>query len=181
MLRSLLVYTALVFGANAAFAGAIDFEAAKANGLPKLVETEPTDLPDTVFLDADGNEVRLADYAGKALLLNFWATWCAPCREEMPALDALQGELGGDDFQVLTVATGRNARSAIDKFYAETGVENLPILTDARQQLARDMGVLGLPVTVLISAEGKEVARLPGDADWASDAAKQVIRELTAP
>ena len=181
MLRSLLLYTALVFGANAAFAGPIDFEAARANGLAKLVETEPTDLPDTVFLDADGKDVTLADYAGKAILLNFWATWCAPCREEMPALDELQGELGGEDFQVLTVATGRNARTAIDKFYEETGVENLPILTDARQQLARDMGVLGLPVTVLISPEGKEVARLPGDADWASDAAKQVIRELTAP
>ncbi|MFV0300774.1 MAG: TlpA family protein disulfide reductase [Paracoccus sp. (in: a-proteobacteria)] len=181
MLRSLLLYTALVFGANAAFAGPIDFDAAHANGLAKLTRTEPTDLPDAVFLDADGNELRLADYAGKALLVNFWATWCAPCREEMPALDLLQGELGGEDFQVLTIATGRNAREAIDKFYAETGVEHLPVLTDAKQKLSRDMGVLGLPVSVLISPEGKEVARLMGDADWASDGARQVIRELTAP
>lgn len=181
MLRSLLLYTSLVFGANAAFAGAIDFEAAHANGLAKLIETEPTDLPETVFLDADGNEVQLSDYADKAVLLNFWATWCAPCREEMPSLDELQTELGGDDFQVLTVATGRNSREAIDKFYEEEGIVNLPVLTDAKQKLSRDMGVLGLPVTVLISSEGKEVARLLGDADWASDAAKQVIRELIAP
>ncbi|TRW99266.1 TlpA family protein disulfide reductase [Paracoccus sp. M683] len=181
MLRSLLLYTALVFGANGAFAGAIDFEAAQQGGLAKLIETEPTDLPDTVFLDADGNEVSFADYAGTALLVNFWATWCAPCREEMPSLDALQTELGGDDFQVLTIATGRNPREAIDRFYEEEAIENLPILTDARQKLSRDMGVMGLPVTVLISPEGKEVARLLGDADWASDAAKQVIRELKAP
>lgn len=181
MLRSVLLYTALVFGANAGFAGTIDFEAANANGLPKLVATEPTELPDTVFLDADGNEVTLQDYNGTALLVNFWATWCAPCREEMPALDELQAELGGDDFQVLTIATGRNSREAIDKFYTETDIQNLPVLTDAKQKLSRDMGVMGLPVTVLISPEGQEVARLLGDADWASDAAKQVVRELMAP
>lgn len=181
MLRSLLLYTALVFGANAGFAGPIDIEAAHANGLQKLVLTEPTDLPETIFLDADEAEVTLADWQGKALLVNFWATWCAPCREEMPSLDALQAELGGDDFQVLTIATGRNSRAAIDKFYGETQIANLPVLTDPRQRLARDMGVLGLPASILISADGQEVARLLGDADWSSDAAKQVIRELTAP
>ena len=181
MLRSVLLYTALVFGANAGFAGPIDFDAAKAAGFVKLIPTEPTDVSDAAFLDADGNELTLADYKGKALLLNFWATWCAPCREEMPALDALQAELGGDDFQVLTIATGRNSREAIDKFFAEESIENLPILTDAKQNLSRDLGVMGLPVSVLVSADGQEVARLPGDADWASDAAKQVIRELIAP
>lgn len=181
MLRSALLYTALVFCANTALAGPIDFQAAHANGLAKLVETEPTDLPDTVFLDADGAELRLADYQGTALLVNFWATWCAPCREEMPSLDELQDEFGGDDFQVLTIATGRNTRDAIDKFFAENGIEHLPVLTDAKQKLSRDMGVMGLPVTVLVSPEGQEVARLLGDADWASDAAKQVVRELTAP
>lgn len=181
MLRSALLYTALLFGANTAFAADVDWAAAQATGLAKLVPTtDAPALPDTVFTDPDGGEHRLADYKGKVVLLNFWATWCAPCREEMPALDALQAELGGDDFQVVTIATGRNAPDKIDRFFDETGVTNLPVLLDPRQQLARDMGVVGLPVTVLIDADGVEVARLMGDADWASDAAKAVIRQMTA-
>lgn len=181
MLRSVLLYTALVFGANAAFAAEVDWAAAQAAGLAKLIPVEDAPaLPETVFTDPDGGEHRLADYQGKVVLLNFWATWCAPCREEMPALDALQKELGGDDFQVVTIATGRNAPDKIDRFFEETAVTNLPVLLDPKQQLARDMGVVGLPVTVLIDREGREVARLLGDAEWNSDAAKQVIRQLTA-
>ncbi len=181
MLRSVLLYTALVFGANTAFAGQVDWAAAQAAGLAKLVPvTDAPALPTTTFTDPDGGEHSLADYKGQVVLLNFWATWCAPCRDEMPALDALQAELGGDDFQVVTIATGRNAPDKIDRFFDETGVTNLPVLLDPRQQLARDMGVVGLPVTVLIDANGVEVARLLGDADWASDAAKAVIRQMTA-
>lgn len=181
MLRSLLLYTALVFGANAASAGTIDFEAAHANGLAKLTAVNGTEVSNIAFLDPEGNEHSLQDYHGKVVMLNFWATWCAPCREEMPSLEALQNELGGDDFQVVTIATGRNPLPAIQKFFGEIGVEQLPILTDERQKLSRAMGVMGMPVTVLIDREGREQARLIGGADWASDAAKQVIRELQAP
>lgn len=181
MLRSLLLYTALVFGANAATAGEIDFDAAHANGLAKLTAVDRTAIPDAVFFDPEGGEHRLQDYAGKVVMLNFWATWCAPCREEMPSLDQLQAELGGDDFQVVTLATGRNPLPAIERFFEETGVTNLPILLDPKQQVARPMGVMGMPVTVLIDREGRERARLIGGADWASEASKQVIRELQAP
>ena len=181
MLRSALLYTALLIGANTAFAGEVDWDAAKSAGLAKLVpSTDAPALPDTVFSDPEGNEFTLADYEGQVVLLNFWATWCAPCREEMPALDELQAELGGDDFQVVTIATGRNAPEKIAEFFDETGVTNLPTLLDPKQQLSRQMGVVGLPVTVLIDRDGTEVARLLGDADWASDAAKEVIRQMTA-
>lgn len=181
MLRSALLYTALVIGANTAFAGEVDWTAAKAAGLEKLVpSTDAPALPETTFTDPDGGTHSFADYEGKVLLVNFWATWCAPCRKEMPSLDMLQSELGGDDFQVLTIATGRNAPSRIDAFYAETGVKNLPVLLDPKQQLARDMGVLGLPVSVLIDREGHEVARLLGDAEWSGPAAKDVITQLLA-
>lgn len=181
MLRSVLLYTALVFGANAAFAGQVDWQAAHDAGLVKLVPSE--DLPavsETEFTDPEGGSHSLSDYRGKVVLLNFWATWCAPCREEMPSLDALQAEMGGEDFQVVTIATGRNPPAKIDKFFEETGVKGLPVLLDPNQRLARDMAVLGLPVTVLIDREGREVARLLGDADWASEPAKEVIRQLTA-
>lgn len=182
MLRRVLLYTALVLGANAAFAGEVDWQAAKDAGLAKLVPSENAPaLPETTFTDRDGGTHSFADYKGKVILVNFWATWCAPCREEMPSLDALQSELGGEDFQVVTIATGRNPPEKIDKFFEETGVENLPVLLDPKQKLARDMGVVGLPVSVLIDRDGNEVARLVGDADWSSDAAKDVIRQLTAP
>ncbi len=182
MLRSLLLYTALAFGANGALAGEVDWQAARDAGLAKLVPShDARALPDTVFTDPEGGDHRLSDYAGKVVLLNFWATWCAPCREEMPALDRLQGEMGGDDFQVLTVATGRNAPEKIDRFFAETGVQNLPVLLDPKQQLSREMAVVGLPVTVLIDRDGNEVARLLGEADWSGEAAREVIAQLTAP
>lgn len=180
MLRSALLYTALVFGANAAFAGQVDWQAAQEAGLAKLIPSQnPPALPETGFTDPEGGEHSLADYRGKVVLVNFWATWCAPCREEMPSLDALQAELGGDDFQVVPIATGRNAPDKIDRFFQETGVTNLPVLLDPKQQLSREMGVVGLPVSVLIDRDGNEVARLLGDADWAGEPAKQVIRQLT--
>lgn len=181
MLRSVLLYTALVLGANAASAAEVDWDAAKA-GLPKLVQSsDPAPVGTTEFTDPDGGTHSLADYQGQIVLLNFWATWCAPCREEMPALDELQTELGGDDFQVVTIATGRNAVPKIHDFFDEVGVTSLPILLDPRQQLAREMGVVGLPVSVLIDRDGNEIARLMGDDDWASDPAKELIRQLSAP
>lgn len=180
MLRSILLYTALVLGANAALAESVDWEAAK-TGLPKLVVVQDAaPIGATEFTDPDGGTHSLADYRGKVVLLNFWATWCAPCREEMPALDELQAELGDDDFQVLPIATGRNAVPKIHDFFDEIGVTNLPVLLDPRQQLAREMGVVGLPVTVLIDREGNEIARLMGDDEWASDPAKELIRQLKA-
>ena len=145
-----------------------------------VMHETPRPLPVVTFEDGAGQALTLASFKGTTVLLNIWATWCVPCREEMPSLDALQSELGGEDFQVVTIATGRNAPAKIDEFFEETGVKNLPVLLDPKQQLARSMGVVGLPVSVLIDRDGNEVARLLGDADWSSDAAKQVIRQLTA-
>ena len=120
------------------------------------------------------------DKSDKPVIVDFWATWCAPCREEMPALDALQKARGGDRFAVLTVASGRNTEAAITRFFAEAGVSALPTLTDPQMALARSMGVLAMPVTVLIDAEGREVARMTGDADWSSPAALALIDAMLA-
>ncbi len=181
MLRWLVLYTALGIGANAALAGEIDWQAAHDGGLAKLAQTTPTPVPETTFTDPEGGTHSLADYKGKVVLLNFWATWCAPCREEMPSLDALQAELGGDDFQVVAIAAGHNPPAAIQKFLTEADIANLPVRLDPRQGLAREMGVMGMPVTVLIDRDGNEIARLIGGADWASEASKTLIRQATAP
>ena len=181
MLRWLVLYTALGIGANAALAGEIDWQAAHGGGLAKLSQTDPTPVPETTFTDPEGGAHSLADYKGKVVLLNFWATWCAPCREEMPSLDALQAELGGDDFQVVAIAAGHNPPPAIEKFLTEAKIANLPVLLDPRQGLAREMGVMGMPVTVLIDRDGNEIARLIGGADWASETSKTLIRQATAP
>ena len=184
-IRSLVLYAALGLGVNTPHVFAADLaamEAARAGDMRKLtLSANPPDISSAALEDEAGNPRSIAEWQGKPVLINFWATWCAPCREEMPALDRLQAELGGDDFEVVTIATGRNAVERIDDFYAEVGVENLPVLLDPRQQVAREMGVVGLPVTVLIDREGREVARYLGDAEWDSDAAKTLVTQLTAP
>ncbi len=130
------------------------------------------------FVTTDGNKRALADYQGKVVLLNFWATWCAPCRKEMPMLAELQRQMGGDAFQVVTLATGRNPLPAMQKFFDEIGVDNLPLYRDPKQEIARDMSVLGLPATVLIDREGREIARMTGDADWSGASARAILEHV---
>lgn len=175
MLRPLL-YTALLCAANAAHGGTVT----AAPDLPKLT-VAAAEVSQARFTDlASGATHSLADWKGKALLVNFWATWCAPCREEMPSLARLQELRGGEDFQVLTIANGRNPEPALRKFLAEAGADGLPLLADPSMKLARDSGVLAMPVSVLIDADGREVARMIGDTDWSSPAALAVIDQLRA-
>ncbi|NBD30636.1 MAG: redoxin domain-containing protein [Alphaproteobacteria bacterium] len=130
------------------------------------------------FTSEAGEDMTFAAYEGKYALVNFWATWCAPCRKEMPQLAELQTEFGGEAFEVVTIATGRNPRPAMEAFFDEIGVDNLPLHADSSSALARDMGVLGLPVTLILDPSGQEIARLQGDADWASPEAKAIIAAL---
>jgi thiol-disulfide isomerase/thioredoxin len=176
-----LVYTALVAGAILGVTPAkADIAAAmllREGDMKKLVFHDvPEATSSAAFELADGKgKETLEAYRGKYVLLNFWATWCAPCRKEMPQLSALQEEFGGKTFEVLTIATGRNSPEGIRKFFTETGISNLPRHQDPKQMLASQMGIFGLPITVLIDPEGREIARLRGDADWASDSAKAII------
>ena len=138
---------------------------------------EPVEVPATPFEGEDG-AMTLAELAGEVVVVNFWATWCAPCREEMPTLAALQASLGDEGVRVATIAVGRNDPIEMERFLAEAGAGSLPLWRDPDQALARDMGVLGLPVTVILDREGREVARLIGDADWSSDSALAILRAL---
>ncbi len=175
-----VLYTALVLGANAALGDTADLEALRDGTMKKLIFSDPAEVSDTTFTDPDGGEFRLADFQGKYVLVNFWATWCAPCRKEMPMLSELQTEFGGDTFEVVTIATGRNELAGIRRFFGEIGVENLPLYLDPKQALARDMAVLGLPITVILDPEGFEIARMRGDAEWNSESGKAIIRALTS-
>ncbi len=180
-LRDLVLYASLALGANAALADTASLEALREGSMKKLIfSAEPIKVAAIAFEAADGGELTLGDYQGKYVLVNFWATWCAPCRKEMPALSALQTELGGDDFAVVTIATGRNPVPAIARFFEEIAVTNLPRHRDPRQKLSREMAVFGLPVTVVLDPQGREIARLRGDADWDSDSAKAIISALIA-
>ena len=175
MLKSAALYTALILAANAASADALYLQAAAEGDMRKLtIHEAPRDVPDVTLSAVDGGDTRLADYVGKPVVLNFWATWCAPCREEMPSLDRLQAEMG-DRLEVVTVATGRNSPAGIRRFFEEEGITRLPMLTDPKQELARGMAVLGLPVTVILDAEGQEIARLTGGAEWDTPEAKAIL------
>jgi len=123
-----------------------------------MFHSAPKPAPQVEFEREDGSTATLADYQGQHIVLNFWATWCAPCRVEMPMLSNLQAEMGGEDFAVVTIATGRNPPPAMKAFFDEIGVDNLPLHRDDSQRVARAMGVLGLPVTIILDRDGQEIA-----------------------
>jgi len=163
---------------------AVDYTALmdlRAGDMKKLnFHAQPKPVSTRAFESESGTAMTLADYKGKYILLNFWATWCAPCRKEMPMLSELQAALGGDDFAVVTIATGRNPPPAMKKFFADIGVDNLPLHRDAKSLLGKEMGVFGLPTTLILDPEGYEIARLQGDAKWNSASAKAIISALIA-
>lgn len=174
---SVMLYAALMAGANAGGVDPAALSDLRNGDMRKLVvHPQPEESSTVVFTTAGGAELSLADFKGKTVLLNFWATWCAPCRKEMPALNEAQKVLGGDDFKVVAVATGRNDLGAINAFFTEYGVDSLDVYLDPSSALARDMGIFGLPITIILDTNGKEIARLRGDADWASEDAFAVLR-----
>lgn len=136
----------------------------------------PRPLPDLAFVDGDGRPLTLADFRGKVVLLNIWATWCVPCREEMPTLDRLQAELGGPDFAVVALSIDRAGAKAVHEFYEEIGIRHLGLYVDSSGKASRDVGVVGLPTTLLVDREGRELGRLIGPAEWDSPEAVTFIR-----
>ena len=130
---------------------------------PRLrVHDAPLPVPELSFRNREGDAITLSDFRGKSVLLNIWATWCLPCREEMPALDRLQARLGGDSFQVVALSIDRGGAEAVQRFYAETGITRLENFTGSAGRILHDLAIVGLPVTLLVNAEGREIARAIG-------------------
>jgi thiol-disulfide isomerase/thioredoxin len=168
--------------AQAAGTPADDVPAAAAGSLSQgqmaafVFRKEPETLPEIKFQDADGQERTLTDWRGKVVLLNLWATWCLPCRKEMPALDRLQSTLGSDQFQVVAISVDRTGLPGAKKFLEETKTPNLAVYADPTARLASTLRAAGLPATLLIDKEGREIGRLLGPAEWDGDAAKRLIQ-----
>ena len=140
-----------------------------------VYKPQPAALPDIRFLNGSGAEVSLASFRGKVVLLNVWATWCAPCREEMPALDRLQAALGSDSFQVVALAVDKSGVDGARKFLADIKTEKLEPFADPTAKVGTQLKVIGMPTSILIDAEGREIGRLIGPAHWDSPEAKRLI------
>jgi thiol-disulfide isomerase/thioredoxin len=137
---------------------------------------KPRALQELHFVNETGAAMSLADFRGRVVLLNIWATWCVPCRKEMPTLDRLQADLGGAQFEVVVLSIDRGGADAVQSFYKEVGVHHLGVYVDTSGKVANDLNIIGLPTTLLIDREGRELARLIGPAVWDSPEIVSVIK-----
>lgn len=139
------------------------------------IHQTPRPLPEVSFTDGEGRAMTLSAFEGKVILLNIWATWCVPCREEMPTLDNLEAKLGGADFQVVALSIDQGGVAPVRDFYAEIGLRNLKIYIDDQMRAPPLLGVVGIPGTLLIDREGREIGRKLGPAEWDSE---EVVAEI---
>ncbi|MBL8831498.1 MAG: TlpA family protein disulfide reductase [Rhodospirillales bacterium] len=138
----------------------------------------PAPAPAIAFRDAEGRDLSLADFRGRVAVVNFWATWCAPCVEEMPALDRLHAALKKEKIEVVAISVDRGGLRQVAPFFASHDLRSLPVYLDPAGGSMRAFAVRGLPTTVVIDAEGRERGRLEGAAEWDSPAAQRLLRAL---
>lgn len=146
----------------------------------KLLQ-EPRPLPELRFTDVSGRPMTLRDFRGKVVLLNLWATWCGPCREEMPALDRLQAKLGGPDFQVVALSIDQGGVAIIQDFYRELELKALGIYNDPAMMAPSTLNVLGIPTTLVVNRENQEISRYLGPAEWDSPEIMALIQDVLRP
>jgi thiol-disulfide isomerase/thioredoxin len=140
----------------------------------------PQDPPDGVFVTSDGTEHHLQDFKGRGMVVNLWATWCAPCVAEMPSLEKLSRALAPKDIAVLPLSSDRGGADVVQAWYTAHGITDLPVLLDPKGALARAFNARGIPTTIIINTAGQVVARLEGAADWSTPQAQALIQKLAA-
>jgi len=138
---------------------------------------QPRPIPELSFIDGDGRPRSLADFKGKPVLLNIWATWCAPCRKEMPSLDRLQADYDPSQFVVVSLSLDRQGLPVVRKFYDELGLRSLGIFLDQSGAAASKVNAAGLPTTLFIDRDGHEIGRKAGPAEWDSTETVALVRE----
>src|SRR6202163_3972765 len=145
----------------------------------------PLLLPDLAFEDADGKPKKLSDWRGRTVLVNLWATWCVPCRREMPALESLQTKLGGPNFEVVAVNIDTRDPEKPKNFLKEANLTHLGYFSDQKAKVFQDLKAigraLGMPTSVLVDGQGCEVATIAGPAEWDSDDAIKLITAAIKP
>jgi thiol-disulfide isomerase/thioredoxin len=147
-------------------------------GLDRI--SPPQDPPAGVFVAQDGSTHHLGEFKGRGMVVNMWATWCAPCVAEMPSLQALSKALAPHDIAVLPLSSDRGGADVVRAWYQAHGITALPVLLDPKGAMATAFNARGIPTTVIIDTAGKVVARLEGAADWAAPDAQALIQKLTA-
>ncbi|MBT5265875.1 MAG: TlpA family protein disulfide reductase [Rhodospirillaceae bacterium] len=173
-----------IFVATALAILAVGFSASAAGSPPLagslsdfIVLDEAPPTPDTPFISADGGSIKLHDFAGKPLLVNFWATWCPPCIRELPGLEALSLQGERDGFEVLIISLDKGGPSVFKPFLSDRlGLEHLKSASDPRGKLARALGVRGLPATFILDSQSKLVGLKIGPAEWDSPEALALLK-----
>jgi thiol-disulfide isomerase/thioredoxin len=138
---------------------------------------QPSALPEVRFTDGEGRNLSLANFRGQPIVLNIWATWCGPCRKEMPALERLQTVVGRSNLFVLPLSIDRQGASVVKRFYGELGLTALGIYVDTSGKVSRDLDTVGIPTTLLIDRDGGEVGREVGPTEWDSPEVVALIRQ----
>lgn len=141
------------------------------------IHARPRDLAKLSFADAQGKSTSLAAFRGRVVLLNVWATWCLPCREEMPTLDRLQALLGGTDFEVVALSVDQGGLPVVQAFFGRTGIRHLRPYLDAEGAALSRLATTGVPLTLLVDRSGLEVGRKLGPAAWDDPAVIRLLRE----
>tara|TARA_Y100001978_G_scaffold3618_1_gene3074 strand:- start:6848 stop:7456 length:609 start_codon:yes stop_codon:yes gene_type:complete len=180
-LTLIVLYTAFSFCANTVLSEDNKFsvlEEFKVGEMKKLIlHQSPKAVSEEVFYRSNNDPIFLQSFSGSLTLVNFWATWCAPCLDEMPSLSNLQKLKGDKNFKVVTIATMRNSPKSIENFFDKMSIVNLTKYQDPKGKLARSLKIAGLPLTILLNKDNKEVARFIGDADWSSPQALKLIEK----
>jgi thiol-disulfide isomerase/thioredoxin len=145
-----------------------------------VVKPQRPAVAELAFADGEGKPLKLSDWRGKVILVNLWATWCAPCRKEMPALAALQSKLGGEDFEVLAISIDRKGAAASLAFLDEAKATVLKLYVDPSSKALGALQAIGLPASVLVDRDGREIGRLLGPAEWNAPEAERLIRAAIA-